>query len=57
MSLSANVDKATQARCIDVGFFACLHKPVDIPRLGELLEEVWNVRNKESIGAQSAGVV
>lgn len=31
-----------------VGFYACLHKPVDIPRLGELLEEVWHYRNKGS---------
>ncbi|KLT44142.1 hypothetical protein CC85DRAFT_32503 [Cutaneotrichosporon oleaginosum] len=45
-SLSANVDKATQNRCTDAGFFAVLCKPVDIPRLGELLEEVWETRQK-----------
>ncbi|BEJ17086.1 hypothetical protein CspHIS471_0604870, partial [Cutaneotrichosporon sp. HIS471] len=45
-SLSANVDKATQNRCTEAGFFAVLNKPVDIPRLGELLEEVWETRQK-----------
>ncbi|BEI86447.1 hypothetical protein CcaverHIS002_0607340 [Cutaneotrichosporon cavernicola] len=46
VSLSANVDKATQNRCTEAGFFAVLNKPVDIPRLGELLEEVWETRQK-----------
>ncbi len=45
-SLSANVDKATQNRCTEAGFYAVLCKPVDIPRLGELLEEVWETRQK-----------
>ncbi|KAL1408018.1 hypothetical protein Q8F55_004815 [Vanrija albida] len=45
VSLSANVDKATQSRCIDAGFFDVLTKPVDIPRLGEILAQVYEFRH------------
>lgn len=36
--------QATQSRCIDAGFFGVLTKPVDIPRLGEILAQVYEVR-------------
>ncbi|KAL7420434.1 hypothetical protein Q5752_004384 [Cryptotrichosporon argae] len=41
VSLSANVDKATQERCLASGFFSSLTKPVDIPRLGDILATVY----------------
>lgn len=57
VSLSANVDKATRSRCSEAGFFAVLDKPVDIPRLGEILIKVYNHRNglpSDSAGASPA---
>lgn len=46
VSLSANVDKATQTRCLEAGFFGVLCKPVDIPKLGQVLVDVYHYRMK-----------
>ncbi|KAL7424814.1 hypothetical protein Q5752_000498 [Cryptotrichosporon argae] len=55
VSLSGDVDVATQEKCLDAGFFECLSKPVDIPRLGQVLRKAYDHKKGDGARANTRG--
>ncbi|WVF70314.1 hypothetical protein IAT40_005103 [Kwoniella sp. CBS 6097] len=57
VALSANVDQATQQKCTAAHFFGYLSKPMDIPKLADILSRVYaerqDKRRNESEAMQS----
>lgn len=49
VALTANADTSTQQSCEEAGFYGYLSKPLDIPKLERILEEVYEYRKERHL--------
>lgn len=54
VALTANADKKTRESCEEAGFFDYLSKPLDIPRLEEILNNVYDWREARRLTGANA---